>query len=166
MRIALAAALMLVAVSAPARPDEPPSVAERFKEADRDRFLKAESFTVARSVASIPPDVWAGFTSLLGVASIRMADPEQDFQATDVIMDRTLPSRRLRFSATSEQFGVLHYEKGGFARRRLVLVFARRDGAADLVWGGTLSREVPDLAALKDAVRKGELRTRSVELNW
>ena len=52
----------------------------------------------------------------------RLAEPGQKWNATDVITDPTLPAKRLIWAATSGEYYVVHYERGGIAHTFHILV--------------------------------------------
>ena len=142
------------------------SISESFTTADRDRVLATEHFTLSRSVSKIPEAVSKSLAALLHSPSLTMAEPDQPFQATDVVGSKPLPWRRLVFSAQSDKLCALHYEKGGVGSHHLVLVFALEGGSARLIWGGTLFTELADVGALKESIRAGRIRPNWIEMNW
>jgi hypothetical protein len=91
----------------------------------------------------------------------RIAEPGQKWNATDVIMDPTLPGKRLIWAAVGGEYYVVHYERGGIAHTFHVLVatLTRGDAKPKVVWhavGGPLK----DYAAFLDALRSGKLDDR------
>lgn len=91
----------------------------------------------------------------------RLAEPGQKWQATDVIVDRTLPGKRLIWAAVRGGYYVVHYERGGIAHTFHVLVakLTKGDAKPKMVWhavGGPLK----DYAAFLDALRSGKLDDR------
>jgi hypothetical protein len=93
-----------------------------------------------------------------------IADPGQNWNATDAIMDPTLPAKRLIWAAIGGEYYVVHYERGGIAHTFHILVgkLTKADAKPKVVWtavGGPLK----DYAAFLDALRSGKLDDR---LNW
>jgi hypothetical protein len=70
------------------------------------RLFLAGNYVVVRKVADLP----------LGLQfQYRMADPGERFETTDVIMDSTLPRRRLIFAGVLQNRAFVHYEQDGIA---------------------------------------------------
>ena len=96
-------------------------------EVTRRTFL-AGDFVIVRKVAELP----IGRRSLYP-----MADPGERFEATDVILDRTLPRRRLVFGGFAQNHAFIHYEQGGIAQTYVTEFFRLESGdAAVRVWRG------------------------------
>ncbi len=91
----------------------------------------------------------------------RLAEPGQNWQATDVITDPTLPGKRLIWAAVGDVYYVVHYERGGIAHTFHILVakLGKNDAKPTMVWravGGWLK----DYAAFVDTLRSGKLDDR------
>src|SRR5437762_496056 len=88
----------------------------------------------------------------------RLAEPGQNWQATDVITDPTLPGKRLICAAVGDVYYVVHYERGGMAHTFQILVakVEKNDVNPTMVW-----RDVggwhEGYAAFVDTLRSGEL---------
>lgn len=97
----------------------------------RRTFLAGE-FVIVRKVAELP----------VGIRSIYpMADPGERFEATDVIMDRTFPRRRLIFGGVAPNHAFIHYEQGGIADTYVTEFFRLESGdAAVRMWRGYCGR--------------------------
>src|SRR5215831_16334308 len=52
----------------------------------------------------------------------KLAEPGQNWKATDAITDPTLPAKRLIWAAIGGDYYVAHYERGGIAHTSHVLV--------------------------------------------
>lgn len=52
-----------------------------------------------------------------------IADPDEDFNATDLILNENSPSRRLIFAGKSREFCFIYYEVGGFAYHHAFIMF-------------------------------------------
>ena len=90
-----------------------------------------------------------------------IADPGQSWNATCVIMDPTVPGKRLVWAAIGGEYYVVHYERGGIAHTYHILVakLTKTDAKSKAVWtavGGLLK----DYAAFIDALRSGKLDDR------
>ena len=113
-----------------------PRVAKEFLEPDMSsterRTFLAGDYVVVRKVADLP----IGMQSLYA-----MADPGERFEATDVIMDSTLPRRRLIFAGVVQNRAFIHYEQGGIAHTYVIELF-RLESAETAVrmWRGYCGR--------------------------
>jgi hypothetical protein len=112
--------------------------------AGKRRTFLAGEYVIVRKVADLP----------IGMRSLYpMADPEKRFEATDVIMDSTLPRRRLIFGGVAQDRAFLHYEQGGIALTFVTELF-RLDSqqAAVGIWRGYCGRAetLADLRSLAE----------------
>lgn len=66
----------------------------------------------------------------------RLADPGQNWNATDAITDPTLPWKRLVWAAVGSDYYVVHYERGGIDHSFHILVakLTKNDGKPTVVW--------------------------------
>jgi hypothetical protein len=92
----------------------------------------------------------------------RLAEPGQKWNATDSIMDPTLPGKRLIWAAVGGEYYVVHYERGGIAHTFHVLVarLTKNDAKPKVVWRA-VGRLLKDYTAFLDALRSGKLDDRS-----
>jgi len=97
-------------------PGEPTPInfaAPNMSSAERREFLTAD-YRIVRNVAVLP----AGIRKLHAIA-----DPGERFEATDVITDPDLPTRRLIFAGVAQDRAFIHYEEGGIAHSYIVELF-------------------------------------------
>ena len=109
--------------------------APNMSSSERQTFL-AGDYTIVRKVVDLPRGIRKLYT-VSGVARIAMADPGEKFEATDMISDLTLPTRRLIFAGVAQDRAFVHYEQGGIAHEYLIDLF-RLDSseAASGLWRG------------------------------
>ena len=124
---------------------------------DRKALLDTSRFHEVHSTNDLPPAIVALCTGDNG----RLADPGQKWNATDVIMDPTLPGKRLIWAAVDGEYYVAHYERGGIAHTFHVLVatLTKNNTKPKVIWcggGGPLK----DYAAFLIALRNGKLDDR------
>ena len=126
--------------------------------ADNRRVLQDSSrFHEVHSTSDLPPAIVALCTG----GNSRLAEPGQKWNATDAIIDPTLPGKRLIWAAVGGDYYVLHYERGGIAHTFHILVarLTKNDAKPKVIWravGGPLK----DYAAFLNAVRSGKLDDR------
>jgi len=123
---------------------------------DRKLLQESSRFHEVHSTSDVPP-------ALIAVCADngRIGGPGQNWQATDVITDPTLPGKRLMWAAVGGEYYVAHYESGGIAHtfRILVAKLTKDDVKPKAVWRG-VGGPLKDYAAFLDALRKGELDDR------
>jgi hypothetical protein len=124
--------------------------------ATRTAILAGSYRTVVR-VADIPPAVMAAAAAArgpdLGGYPLEMADPGQPFQATDVIVDKRLPGRRLIAAYASTAAWIVHYEAGGVAHTYHIAFFRLHGKRATFVWQASVPRTLSGIVALQELVR-------------
>jgi hypothetical protein len=105
-------------------PGEPAPIkfaAPNMSSAERREFLNAD-YRIVGKVADLP----AGIRKLYmvkGGSRVAIADPGEKFEATDVITDPDLPSRRLIFAGVAQDRAFIHYEEGGIVHSHMVELF-------------------------------------------
>ena len=121
---------------------------------DRKTLQDSSRFREVYSTSDLP-------AAIVALCADKIADPGQKWNATDVIMDPTLPGKRFIWAAVGGEYYVVHYERGGIAHTFHILVakLAKNDAKRQLVWravGGPLK----DYAAFLNALRSGKLDDR------
>src|ERR1035437_7906062 len=100
--------------------------------ADDQKVLRDVSrFREIHAATNLPPAVFA----FCADGSGRLAEPGQKWEATDIITDAKLPTKRLIWAFTDGDFYVVHYERGGRGHSFHVLVARLKE--PKLVWYGT-----------------------------
>ena len=105
-------------------PGEPPPikfVAPNMSSIERQEFLNAD-YKIVRKVADLPAGIRKLYT-VEGGFRVAIADPGKTFQATDVITDPNIPTRRLIFAGLAKDRAFIHYEQGGIAHSYKVELF-------------------------------------------
>jgi hypothetical protein len=124
---------------------------------DRNALLDASRFHEVHSIKDLPPAVVA----LCGDDKGRVADPGQNWNATDAITDPTLPWKRLIWAAVGGEYYVVHYERGGIDHSFHILVakLTKNDAKPTVVWHA-VGHQLKDYAAFLDALRTAKLDDR------
>jgi len=124
---------------------------------DRKVLLDGSRFHELRSAKDLPRAVVAFCADDNG----KLADPGQNWNATDVTTDPTLPWHRLMWAAVGGDFYVVHYERGGIAHSYHILVakLAKNDAKPTVVWRA-IGHQLKDYSAFVDALRTGKLDDR------
>jgi hypothetical protein len=125
---------------------------------DRKALLAASRFHEIHSTSNLPPAILALCD---GGGDGKLAEPGQKWNATDAILDPTLPGKRLIWAAVGGEYYVVHYERGGIAHTFHILVakLTKGDAKPKVAWGA-VGRPLKDYAAFLDALRSGKLNDR------
>jgi hypothetical protein len=125
---------------------------------DRKVLLDASRFHEVHSTSDLPP---AALALCDGGGDGKLAEPGQNWNATCVITDPTLPGKRLIWAAIGGEYYIVHYERGGIAHSFHILLarLAKDDAKPKLVWRA-VGRQFKDYAAFVDALRSGKLDDR------
>ena len=105
-------------------PGEPPPikfVSPNMSSVERQRFLGAD-YRIAQKVADLPAGIRKLYT-VKGGSRVAIANPGERFEATDVITDPDLPTRRLIFAGVAQDRAFIHYEEGGKPHSYIVELF-------------------------------------------
>lgn len=78
----------------------------------------------------LPPSIVA----LCADGNGRLAQPSEKWEPTDFISDASIPKKRLIWVAKSENYYVVHYERGGRSHSFHILVATMENGEAKAVW--------------------------------
>jgi hypothetical protein len=124
---------------------------------DRKALLDASLFHEVHSTKDLPPAVVALCVDDKG----KLADPGQNWNATDATTDPTLPWKRLIWAAVRSDYYVVHYERGGIDHSFHILVakLTKNDAKPKVVWHA-VGHQLKDYTAFLDALRTGKLDDR------
>jgi len=86
---------------------------------DRKALSEASRFHELHSTSDLPPAILALCD---GGGDGKLAEPGQNWNATDAITDPTLPGKRLIWAAVGGEYYVVHYERSGIAHTFHLLV--------------------------------------------
>lgn len=126
--------------------------------ADRDNIFKGD-FTIIKDTEAIPANVKQSFAEITREPSFALANPGQEYQATDVVNPKKprLPWRRLIFAGRCGDKWFIHYERGGIGHYyAMVLLSADGGKRPQFLWGGvgfSGAQSLPELRALVAAER-------------
>ena len=136
-------------------PGAPPPIHFSGMSADARRDFLNVDYTILSKVSDLPAGIKKLY-AVSGTSRVAMADPGQQFEATDVITDPELPTRRLIFAGVAGDRVFVHYERGGIGLSHLVALFRLKspDLAVGL-WSGYRGR-AKDFEELKRMVSKDD----------
>ena len=108
----------------------------------RSALEHPDGFTQVNRVKDIPKEVLRVVAEASHDPKFRLADPGQDWQETDVVVKPGLPRRRLVFAASSPQYWLLHYERGGIGHDYHLVLVQVQPGANRIVWRAVMFRAI------------------------
>jgi len=121
------------------------------------RQLAEERYEIVTSPEKLPVKVREALARELGQKELHMAAAGARFNSTDIVVDRSLPGRRLVAAAVGEKYAVVLFEQGGIARTRHVVVFERTPAGAERLWSGTPNRSFKDPQEFERAIHSRAL---------
>jgi uncharacterized protein YceK len=114
-------------------------------------------FTEVTRTEALPASVKQSFAKITGEPSFALANPGQKYQATDFVVDRGLPRRRLVFAGVRGDEWFVHYELGGIGHSYCVLLFkVDPQNRGKFVWGGVGFHGAKNLDQLRKMVAAGQ----------
>ena len=120
--------------------------------------LKTERFQIVTSIRGLPLGVRDELQALFGSQALDIAEPGTKFQATDVILDPTLPKRRLVAAGCSTDHCIVYYEHGGFARTWRMALFHWTPAETRFEWGGIAPGGLASIDAVRNAMLSGSIK--------
>jgi hypothetical protein len=114
-------------------------------------------FSIQKDIHRLPDALKSGVSHLTGEQNFEMANPDERFQVTDVVVEPRLPLRRLLFAGISKDKYFIHYERGGRGHSYHVAVFkVGPKEEVKFLWGGSGATGAKNLEQLRDMVAMGE----------
>ena len=125
---------------------------------DRKALLDSSRFHEVHSTKDLP----AAVVALCADDRGKLAEPGQNWNATDVVTDPNLPWKRLIWAAIGGDYYVVHYERGGIDHSFHILVATLVKGEAKpkVVWHA-VGRPLKDYMAFLDALGTGKFDDRA-----
>jgi hypothetical protein len=120
--------------------------------------LKDERFEMVSSIRGLPLGVREALQTLFGSPSLDIAEPEAEFQATDVIVNPKLPTRRLVAAGCSADHCLVYYECGGKARTWRATLFHWTPAATRFEWGSVAPGGLATIGDVQNAIVSGEIK--------
>jgi len=121
--------------------------------------VKDDRFQIVTSVRGLPLGVRDGLQTLFGSQSLDIAEPDADFQVTDVAGARALPIRRLVAAGCSVDHCLVYYERGGIAHTWQVALFHWTPAATRFEWGGVAPGGLMTIVDVRKAVLSGAIKS-------
>lgn len=129
---------------------------KRLSAAEKEHILDTP-FTEVTKTEAMSDKAKQAFAKITGESSFALANPGQKYQATDMVVERGLPLRRLVFGGVRGDQWFIHYELGGFGHSYCVLLFkVDPTNPVQFVWGGAGSHGAKNLSQLRKMVAAGQ----------
>ena len=120
--------------------------------------LKDARLGIVTSIRGLPLGVRDGLQTLFGTQTLAIAEPNAKFQATDVIVEPSLPSRRLVAAGCSTTHCLVYYERGGIAHTWHVVLFHWTPAATRFEWGGNAPGGLATIDDVRSAILSGVIK--------
>ena len=115
-------------------------------------------FQIVTSVRGLPLGVRDELQTLFGTATLDIADPGVEFQATDVKINPALANRRLVAAGCSVEYCLVYYERGGIAHTWHVALFHWTPDATRFEWGGNAPGGLTTIDDVRKAALSGAIK--------
>ena len=99
-----------------------------------------------------------GLQTLFGSQTLDIAEPEAEFQVTDVRSNPTLPIRRLVAAGCSTDHCLVYYERGGIAHTWQVALFHWTPATTRFEGGGVAPGGLKTIDDVRSAVLSGAIK--------
>ena len=121
---------------------------------DQNALRDASRFHEIHAATNLPATIFALCADDKG----RLAEPGHSWEVTDVITDNKLPTKRLIWAVTDDDYYVVHYERGGYAHSFHFLVARLKAGESkpSFIWRG-VGGQIKDYSAFLGALGNGKL---------
>lgn len=120
--------------------------------------VRDEQFQVVTSIRGLPLGVRDALQGLFGSQTLAIAEPGAPFQATDHVVDPTLPIRRLIAAGCSMDHCVVYYERGGLAGSRHAALFHWTPDGTRFEWGGIAPPGLTSVDGIRAALLSGGVK--------
>jgi hypothetical protein len=121
-------------------------------------YVKDDRFAIVTSIRGLPLGVRDGLQTLFGSGTLDIAEPGAKFQVTDVIVNPTLPTRRLVAAGCSIAYCLVYYERGGIAHTWHVALFHWTPAATRFEWGGSAPGGLVTIDDVRNAILSGVIK--------
>jgi hypothetical protein len=120
--------------------------------------VQDERFQIVTSIRGLPLGVRAELQTLFGSQALDIAEPGDEFQISDMIVNSKLPIRRLVAAGCSYDHCLVYYERGGIAHTWRVALFHWTPDATRFEWGGTAPGGLMTSDDVRRAILSGAIK--------
>lgn len=116
--------------------------------------VETADLTTYSRFKSVPRFIKRFLDGLVG-RTFLIADPGEEWQATDVVLE-DLPDRQLVYLGVGHEIVVLAYNKGGIGMSERVLIFNFQDSCIKDFWCGGVMTELTDKKQIVDHLKENK----------
>jgi hypothetical protein len=120
--------------------------------------VQNDRFGVVSSIRGLPLGVRDGLQKLFGSATLDIAEPHGDFQASGVVVDAVLPTRRLAAAGCSSEYCLVYYQRRGNDPTWHVALFHWTPEATRFEWGGQAPGSLTTIDDVRAAILAGRIK--------
>ncbi len=129
------------------------STMTKSNEKEITEFLST-SYWIVHKVEEIPKNIQKLF--FRKITNQKLANPDEEFNSTDLIIDPNVPRRRLVFAGNSASSSFVCYEHGGRGLHCHLVIFSVDRKTAQITFNGTYFYKPKNLNQLKQWVRENK----------
>jgi hypothetical protein len=120
--------------------------------------VNGERFQIVTSIRGLPLGVRDALQTLFGSQTLDIAEPAAEFQATDVVVKRNLPIRRLVAAGCTIEYCLVYYERGGIAHTWHVALFHWTPAETRFEWGGNAPGGLANFDDVRKEILSGSIK--------
>lgn len=120
--------------------------------------VQNDRFGVVTSIRGLPLGVRDGLQRLFGSPTLDIAEPGGDFQASGVVVDAVLPTRRLVAAGCSSEYCLIYYQRRGNDPTWHVALFHWTPAATRFEWGGQAPGGLATIDEVRAAILAGRIK--------
>ena len=120
-------------------------------------------FDTVTSIRGLPLGVRDALQALFGSQTLDIAEPGGDFQASGVIVDAMVPTRRLvAAGCSSDHYCIVYYQRRGNDPTWHVALFHWTPAATRCEWGGAAPANLATIADVRKVILSGGIKAPSM----
>jgi hypothetical protein len=121
--------------------------------------VQDDRFDVVASIRGLPLGVRDALQVLFGSQTLDIAEPHGDFQASGMIVDAMVPTRRLAAAGCStNHYCLVYYQRRGNDPTWHVALFHWTPAATRFEWGGVAPPNLATLADVRKVILSGGIK--------
>ena len=120
--------------------------------------VKNDRFDKVTSIRGLPIGVRDGLQTLFGAEWLDIAESTADFQVDDLVVNPSLPNRRLVAAGCTIEYCLVYYERGGTEHTWHVALFHWTPAATRFEWGGIAPPGLTTIEDVRRAVLSGAIK--------
>ena len=120
--------------------------------------VKNGRFGIVTSVRGLPLGIRDRLQTMWGSRTLDIAEPGDEFQATDANVNPELPTRRLVAAGCTIEYCLVYYERGGITHTWHVMLFHWTPAATRFEWGGIAPGGLKTIDEVRKVVLSGGIK--------